>query len=130
VIIPQTVYEELKLGGLPEELEQVNYTEDAPEKSVSGELDPGEAAAISIAEEENGILLTDDLAAREEAENRGIPVHGSIGIIAQGHLHGDLPLDAAIDKMLGLQEKSSLFVTDAIIEHATQQLREQSRNSR
>ena len=45
------------------------------------ELDPGETAALAIANIRDAILLTDDLAAHDAATSLGVEVHGSIGII-------------------------------------------------
>ena len=46
------------------------------------QLDPGERAAILLAQQEAGaLLLIDDAAGRNEATRRGIPSTGTLGIL-------------------------------------------------
>ena len=73
-------------------MHELSYeTGDIEDPSVSpDELDIGEHHAIAIAEERGLILLTDDLAARKAAIERGIEVHGSIGVIAFGFAQGNI----------------------------------------
>jgi predicted nucleic acid-binding protein len=53
-------------------------------------LDDGEASCIAVALERNASLFTDDLPARNDAQRRGIPVSGTLGVLAalvtKGHL--------------------------------------------
>lgn len=85
-------------------------------------LDPGETAALAVAEEHDAVLLTDDLAARETADKIGIEVHGSVGVIALGHARGSLDRDEAAALMRALQRETSLFVTDAVIQRGIDML--------
>ena len=56
-------------------------------------VDPGEASAIALAEEIGcDYLLTDDKAARKIAEQRGITVKGSIGLLLFAKQQGLIPL--------------------------------------
>ena len=89
------------------------------------ELEAGERAAITVAEEQGVVLLTDDLAAREAASDAGIAVRGSIGVIALGHGRGLLDRDEAATRMRALQRETSLFVTEAVVERGIQLLDEQ-----
>jgi predicted nucleic acid-binding protein len=52
-----------------------------PDDEILDSVDYGEAYALSAASVEDGTLATDDLAAREIADERGIPVTGSIGLL-------------------------------------------------
>ena len=85
LLVLNTVYEELPAGGLPTgfaSLETVRVPADI--QSIGNhqrEFDPGETAALAIANIRDAILLTDDLAARDAATSLGVEVHGSIGII-------------------------------------------------
>ena len=47
-------------------------------------LDPGEAESLLGAIEHRGTLATDDLAARKVADQRDVPVTGSIGLLVIG----------------------------------------------
>lgn len=56
-------------------------------------VDPGEASAIALAAEINcDYLLTDDRAARKHAEQRGIPVKGSAGVLLYAKQQKMIPL--------------------------------------
>jgi len=121
--VPQTVHEELKQGGVPDELATLSFelAEAAPAQSTS-ELDAGERAAIALATEYDSILLTDDLAARESASDEGIDVHGSIGVIALGYARGHVDRSEAASLMRALQHETTLFVTDSVVERGIQML--------
>jgi predicted nucleic acid-binding protein len=123
LLIPETVYEEIERGGVPDGMSDLSYdlveTEDGYE---SEELDAGERAALAVAKEHEFVLLTDDLAARETASDAGVEVHGSIGVIAFGHARGLLDRDEAASLMRTLQSETSLFVTEAVVEHGIQML--------
>ncbi|QLD84574.1 nucleic acid-binding protein [Natronomonas halophila] len=126
LLIPEAVYEEVEKGGLPDALEDISYTRVESDDSGFGEeLDAGERAALAAAKEHEAVLLTDDLAARETAKSAGIDVHGSIGIIALGYSRGPLSRDEAAASMRALQNETSLFVTDAVVEHGIRLLDEQ-----
>jgi predicted nucleic acid-binding protein len=99
---------------------------EADESRVGAEeLDAGERAAIAVAKERGVVLLTDDLAARETASDAGVEVRGSIGVIALGYGRGLLDRDEAASRMRTLQRETSLFVTDAVVEHGIQLLHKQ-----
>ncbi len=122
LLIPTVVYEELEIGGVPPKLEELDYTLSDVEHTSHKSLDPGESAALRIAQQEDAVFLTDDLAAREEAVEHGVTVHGSIGVIALGYYTGALTQKEAEQLMRDLQKKSSLFITDAVIEHGIKTL--------
>ena len=87
-------------------------------------MDAGECAALAVAVERKVVLLTDDFAAREAAADVGVEVHGSIGIIALGYGRRLLARDEAAARMRALQRETSLFVTEAVVEHGIRMLDE------
>jgi predicted nucleic acid-binding protein len=127
LLVPETVYNEVEAGGVPDELADLSYELVEADESRVGtdELDAGERAAIAVAEERGVVLLTDDLAAREAASDAGVEVHGSIGVIALGYGRGLLDRDEAASRMRALQREASLFVTEAVVERGIRMLDEQ-----
>jgi predicted nucleic acid-binding protein len=69
------------------------------------------------------LLLTDDLAVRKAAQALGVTPVGPLGIIARAHRMGRISMDAAERYLRGLYAVSSLFVTPAIVDLATERLR-------
>ena len=127
LLIPETVYEEVEAGGVPDGISDLSYElVEADERSVeSEELDAGERAALAVAREHEVILLTDDLAAREVASDVGVEVHGSLGVIVLGYGRGLLDRGEAASRMRALQRETSLFVTEAVVERGIRILDEQ-----
>ncbi len=127
LLVPEALHKEVDVGGVPDGLADLSdELVEADESRVGTEkLDAGERAAIAVAEERGVVLLTDDLAAREAASDAGVEVHGSIGVIALGHARRLLDKDEAASLMRALQRETSLFVTEAVVEHGIQMLDEQ-----
>jgi predicted nucleic acid-binding protein len=69
------------------------------------------------------VLLTDDLAVRRAAKVLGLTPVGSLGVIAKAHQMGRIAIDAAERHLRELYTVSSLFVTQAIVDLAIEQLR-------
>ena len=69
-------------------------------------------------------FLTDDLAARNVAEKPGIEVHGTVGLISYAARRRWLTIPQAQDALNLLHERSSLFITYAIIESAIRALKD------
>ncbi|WP_144796799.1 nucleic acid-binding protein [Halorubrum depositum] len=126
LLVPETVYNEVETGGVPDELDALSYELVEADGSRVGaeELDAGERAAIAVAEDRGIVLLTDDLAAREAASDAGVEVHGSIGVIALGYGRGLFDRDEAASRMRALQRETSLFVTEAVVERGIRMLDE------
>lgn len=125
VLMPATVYDELQAGGLPSELDTIDYElVEANDESawVDSDLDAGEVASLTVASEEDAILLTDDLEARRAATEAGIEAHGSIGLLALAYRRGKLSRNAAAERMQALQDETSLFITDAVVERGIELL--------
>ena len=68
-------------------------------------------------------LLTDDLAVRDSAKQHAITPVGSLGVLIRAYRKGLLDLPQTEHKMLALQNTSSLFVTNTVVELAIEQLR-------
>ncbi|WP_162224374.1 nucleic acid-binding protein [Halorussus amylolyticus] len=129
--LPEVVYDELEVGGLPDGLDSIEYELVTTTMTCieDEELDPGEASALAVSKERDAVLLTDDLAAREVAAQTGVEVHGSIGVIALGHSRGRLDRDEAASLMRTLQRETSLFVTDAVVRRGIELLDERGRTT-
>ncbi len=88
VVVPRLVYEEVTIAGagLTGAVEVASATwlqvvEHDADPTLLARLDPGEAAAIPLAEELGALLLVDDGEARAVAAERGIAVVGSLGVL-------------------------------------------------
>jgi predicted nucleic acid-binding protein len=129
LLIPDTVYEELEEGGIPTKLSDLGWEriEVVDPIDSSAELDAGERAALAVAlERDDTVFLTDDLAAREFAQDQNIEVHGSIGVIALAYHRDIVPSSEAASLMRSLQTEASLFITDAIVERGIELLKPNS----
>ena len=124
LLVPETVYKKVEVGGVPDELADLSYELVEADESRVGtdELDAGERAAIAVANERGVVLLTNDLAAREAASDAGVEVHGSLGVIAPGYGRGLLDRDEAASRLRALQRETSLFVTEAVVERGIRAL--------
>jgi len=107
VVVPLEVLAELAAGGAPPEV--LKWTQSLPEwlevrtvredqdDSALKHIDPGERAAILLAEEEHdALLLIDDAAGRAEAIQRGIPNTGTLGVLRAAAIREILDLSAAL----------------------------------
>lgn len=65
------------------------------DKHVYADLDSGETDALIVAIQHEGILASDDGAARDRAREYGVPVTGSIGVLADGVRRNELSLETA-----------------------------------
>jgi predicted nucleic acid-binding protein len=109
VVIPRTVRDELLrpsapqivrvwIGKLPVWLE-VRSPVSAPD-TLLAKLDPGERDAILLAGELGADqLLVDDRQGRREAEKRGIPVMGTLGVLREASTLGLLDLRIAVKRL-------------------------------
>ncbi|HEX8024315.1 DUF3368 domain-containing protein [Mucilaginibacter sp.] len=77
-------------------------------------VDPGEASAIALAAEiKCDYLLTDDRAARKLAEQRGILVKGSVGVLLYAKQQKVIPL---ISPYLDLIQKTNFRISQSLID--------------
>lgn len=106
VVIPKAVQQELLQPAAPDEVRA--WAADAPgwleirtptntADPALGNLDPGERDAILLAAELHADrLIVDDRAGRKLAEQRGIPVMGTLGVLKEASMLGFLDLRAAV----------------------------------
>ena len=92
------------------------------------DLDLGEAEAITLVlQEKADYFLTDDLDARQVAKNYHIEVHGTIGIILRSFREKIISKELAIEKVRELKTKSSLFITQDLIDEVLKVIQNFSR---
>ncbi len=123
-MIPEEVYNEFEKHR-PEdisiEIENLNEKGKKYARSLVQEyhIDLGEAEAIALIKQKDlRYLFTDDWYAREVAEELGIKVHGSLGIVMRAHKQRILDRSNALMIIDRLSEESSLFITPRIVEKA------------
>jgi len=125
VLIPKAVAEELKAIDAPVVVQTwiahpPEWLEVHPEPAVDPSLeflDPGEAAALTLAEllHADGVLI-DDWAGRMEAERRNLHVTGTVGVLAEAHVAGLLDFDQALINL-----RSTNFRLSAEVERVARQ---------
>jgi predicted nucleic acid-binding protein len=89
-VVPQAVLDELRAGELahPPLADYVRVL-------GAGERDIGEASVLAWAEVNGGIAVIDERAGTQAAQARGVTVHGTLWLIANGLNAGDLLLPEA-----------------------------------
>lgn len=87
-------------------------------------LDLGEAESISLCFQNNvNLFLTDDLDARTVARNYNLEVHGTIGVILRAFKEDVIDKQEAVNKILELYTKSSLFITKDIVSYILSEIK-------
>lgn len=119
ILVPRAVLDELERGqtdlsGLEFSVAQV----DVDIESTYPHLDLGETAALVLCTERDGVLLTDDLDARNTAGEEGVEVHGSVGVVLYGYNQRALSADAAKRILEELKQDTNLYLSTPLIEHA------------
>ena len=134
IYIPEKVYEEVCIEGMPgerevrsaENIEVLIVSKEEIEKvsnKIDLKLDDGELEALTVCNRfKVKIFLTDDLDARDAGKQLGFEVHGSVGVIARAYREGLIDLKRAKRALGDLYSISKLFVTKAIIEEAIKEL--------
>jgi predicted nucleic acid-binding protein len=96
--------------------------ESEPEHRLRGEfdllLDPGEASCLTLAITRGLVLVTDDLAARQLAQERDVPLTGTVGILLALVRGGSLPLteaNAILAEMIERHYRSPVDRLDELI---------------
>ena len=88
-------------------------------------IDRGEAEAISLALQTGcDWLLTDDAQARHLAEALGLEVHGSVGVLLWAAAVGHITGRGEARKLLDALGRSTLWVSDRVIEAAARTIEE------
>jgi predicted nucleic acid-binding protein len=130
VTIPREVFGELADPSAPKAV--LKWVSDPPDwlkihghpeiqtDELLAKLDPGERAAILLAQMEvNALLLIDDAAGRAEAQQRGIRCVGTIGIL-QGAASGQfLDLPDALARLSNTNFRISQKLIDAVLTNAS-----------
>lgn len=102
VIIPRAVYDEVVVRGQGRdgsaEVRSASWVEirepqdDLAVESLAAELGRGEASAIILAKEHRvGLLLIDEIRGRRVAQQLGLKVLGTLGILARAKREGRIP---------------------------------------
>jgi predicted nucleic acid-binding protein len=125
VVIPPKVLEELNRLSHPEGSQEIEnalsdgwlVVEPLPDETwlrkLEERVDPGEAAAICLAESiQADKLLVDDRQGRELARERGIKVAGLLGELVHAKLQGRLT--SVLSEMTKLQTEARFFIRDDI----------------
>jgi predicted nucleic acid-binding protein len=125
VVIPPAVVEELTRSRTPANVRawiaqpppwlEVLTPAPATDIALAG-LDAGEREAIALAEQLSGLpdsiqLIVDELLGRREAERRGLPVIGTIGVLREAAEEGLLELRSAIERL----RQTSFHISPAIL---------------
>ncbi len=123
VIIPKEVENELKKNktAIPSKIKVAEIDSDFKDKIKilvnQHDLNLGEAEAIVLAlQEKTDYFLTDDLDARQVAKEFNISVHGTVGLILRAFKEKIIDKGSAINKAKELKTKSTLFITQDLID--------------
>ena len=103
VAIPPAVLRELTQDDTPERVRTWIESQPAwitvkesPALARHRDLDPGEAEAIALAKRLGAPILCDDKAGRRVANQEGLVVSGTLGVLQAAHLRSLLKLDDAL----------------------------------
>lgn len=122
IIIPQEVYNELSDAAAPLPVQSwITAPPDwlkiqsvsQPSDAVVDLLDPGERAAILLAQELNAdLLLLDDMKARRTATDRGLTITGILGILDQAATMKLIDLSTAVQSL----QNSSFWASNSLFQ--------------
>jgi predicted nucleic acid-binding protein len=126
VLIPREVYEELTHIGAPHAVRgwamapplwlEIRSVDLRLSDSMP-ELDPGEEAAIRLAQEQGtAFLLMDDAKGRREAAKRGIRTTGTLGVLQAASQSGLLSLREVLPRLLHTNFYVARNLVDALVE--------------
>ena len=122
IIVPQEVYSELSdvfapssvqtwIAAVPDWLKIQPVSQ--PTDMIVDLLDPGERAAILLAQELNAdLLLLDDMKARRTATEKGLVITGIIGILDQAATLKLIDLPAAVQSL----QNTSFWASDSLFQ--------------
>ena len=124
VVVPQQVITELTDPTAPHEVrgwalhlpDWIDVRVVVVDDTALLHLDPGERAAITLAQSEPGALLViDDTAGRIEASRRGILNTGTLGVLRAAALKGLLDLPTAFARLLETNFRVSMELVSALL---------------
>jgi predicted nucleic acid-binding protein len=82
-------------------------------------LDPGERAAIALAISVHADrLLIDEQDGRAAAEERRLPITGTLGVLADAHIARVLDFETALAKL----RQTSFYASAAVVDHVRRRL--------
>jgi predicted nucleic acid-binding protein len=121
VVIPRAVYEELLRPVAPEIVRawisrvpawlEIRIPNNPPDSSLA-KLDPGERDAIMLATELRADqLIVDDREGRKHAEERSIPVIGTLGVLKEASTLGLLDLRLSVERL----QTTSFYVAPEVL---------------
>lgn len=91
-------------------------------------IDPGERAAILLAQEEQDVLLLmDDAAGRSEAIRRGIPTTGTLGVLRAAAIRNLVDLSAALTDLAATNFRVSQTVIEGLLAEDSERTRHKDR---
>jgi predicted nucleic acid-binding protein len=111
VVIPTEVAQEVapSLGRLPSWIDELAV---GTTRALPGNLDPGERAAITLAEQITAdFIILDDLPARRVATRLGLTVVGSLGLLVRAKDHG---LIGWVQPIMDQMFAGGLFATEQL----------------
>jgi len=134
ILIPPEVLAELSdVDAPPEVLKwievrptwlQVRQPQTMQDDPALRHLDPGERAAILLAQQEGDVLLLiDDAAGRNEAKRYGIPTTGTLGILRAAAIHQMLDLPTALKSLAATNFRVSQNLVTELLEEDSERKR-------
>jgi hypothetical protein len=128
VVVPRAVWDEAveRRPSAPgiESLRHAGWIRivDNPSSSADLGLDPGETAAILVAESLHAdLLLIDERLGRAVAQERGLAVRGTLGVLVQARQSGVLP---ALKPVLDALNAEGFRIAPALVRHALEHVGE------
>jgi predicted nucleic acid-binding protein len=127
VVVPQTVAAELRAARTPTVLQEwiarppawFEVQPDPPSDVTLSFLDPGESAAILLAQSiKADRLLIDEWEGRAEAERRRLRITGTLGVLAEAHQRRLLDFEAA----LKLLQQTNFYMSGDLVERIRRHL--------
>lgn len=126
VLVPVEVLAELGDDGAPPEVVkwsqsppawlEIRTVRKAQDGSELQQLDPGERAAILLAQEEHDVLLLiDDAAGRAEANRRGIANTGTLGVLRAAARRNLLDLSVALTALDATNFRVSRLILEQLL---------------
>lgn len=98
---------------------ELTAEEDAMALSFSAGLGPGERTCLAVAVQRKGMLASDDLHARRAATRLGVPITGTVGILAACVRSGYLALAEAnrlLEAMIAAGYRSPIVSLDQLLD--------------